>query len=146
MNIAGLIACFSDVYMVIYIMKPLIWRYYAAELGRISYTAWKELPHSSPHIQTPKRPKSQVKWNFTPKPLVFLPQALPYTHPRTGSSFPITPHDPPNHPRSRSSKNPIFPALCPPEYLSSADFSIYLRVLLYCETGSYNGEQSFDWS
>ena len=53
---------------------------------------------------------------------------------RTGLSLPITPHDRrPKHPRSRSSKNSLFPALCPRKYLSSKDFSIYLRVLLSCQ-------------
>lgn len=116
-------------------MKPLIWRYCAMEVGRISYAAWKELPHTSPRTDV-----------YT-QTIDLLSASLPQTDPRTGSSFPITPHDlpPPNHLRSRSSKNPIFPALCPRKYLSSADFSIYLGVLLSCESGSYNGDPNRDW-
>lgn len=104
-NIAVLIAHFSNVCIGMYIMKPLMWRYCAVEVGRISSTAWNELPHtSSPHTRSTHTdnkewPMSRVEWDFTPKLLACLQQASPHTAPRTASSFPITPHDPhPNIP------------------------------------------------
>lgn len=102
-NIAVLIACFSNICIVMYIMKPMMWRYCAVEIGRISSAGWNELPHTSPHTLTDIKewPMSRVQWDFPPKPLACLHQPSPHTDtpPRTASSFPITPHDPhPNIP------------------------------------------------
>lgn len=96
-------------------MKPLIWRYARSKSGGYPPPGRKSYPTLPlTHVQTSKWPKRRVKWNFTPKPLTWLTASLPTHSPPHWFILPNYPAQPaPKHPRSRSSKNPTFPAPCP---------------------------------